>query len=119
MKLQLSLELLIYIALVSSAALASMLAFSRIVSSANSMASAYSIKQFISSLNAALILGNSSLSIFIPAGMCGASVSGQSLKVGNASYELVEPIEGNAFCPDESQAILNITYSNSYALLRR
>ncbi|MGC9156778.1 MAG: hypothetical protein ACP5GD_01150 [Candidatus Micrarchaeia archaeon] len=119
MKAQLSLELLIYLSLASSAALASMVAFSKMLSDASSIASAYAIEEFVSSLNSALIFGNKSASLYIPKGMCTAKISGQSIIIGNSTYALVEPIQGNAFCPDGIEATLNITYFNGYALIRR
>ena len=119
MKAQLSLELLIYLSLASSAALASMVAFSKLLSNASSIASAYAIEEFVSSLNTALIFGNASVSLYIPKGMCAARISGQSLIVGNSTYALVEPVQGNVLCPDGIEARLNITYFNGYAIIRR
>ena len=110
MRAQLSLELLIYVAL-AGLSLASTLPWAaRLIGHVAAEKSAYEISQFVNALNTNLIEGSSRFSAFVPKGVCGANVSGVQLVTNSGSFYLIEPLAAQgALCPDGIYASFLIT----------
>ena len=115
MKLQLSLEFLIY-AVISGVALAAMLAmFVGAQGSGSAMASETYVEEFVALVNANMAYRTSSFSAYLPKALCGATASGSSLIVGSRQFELsgLLEIDGNVLC-DGAGGIARLRMEEQY-----
>jgi hypothetical protein len=121
LRVQLSLELLLYVSLVgiSSALVLGILA--RNSSGLRSELGAFAVSQFVNSVNGAILGGAVREGVFLPGGVCGSQITGALLSYGNESFAFVEPVHlvGNALCPDGIAASLQFTYNASGAYVSR
>jgi hypothetical protein len=122
MRIQISLELLIYIALSGASLLfvSEMLAVK--LPGMYNETSAYSIEAVVNKINSLAMLGsaNSSISTFIPIGMCNSTIKNSELETRYGAFYINPSIEiGNAFCPDNVKAELSISYTGGKMLLGR
>lgn len=109
MRSQISLELLIYMALAGASLAASMPWVAKELSNANQQRSAYETLQFVESINLAIMQGSAQLGVFVPEGLCSASVNGTELETRSGNFFFLEPVTAtNAFCPDNTDAELAI-----------
>ncbi|MGC8676357.1 MAG: hypothetical protein ACP5T3_02470 [Candidatus Micrarchaeia archaeon] len=120
MKAQLSLEFLLYVGLAGLSLAVAGRAVPQVLHAASESSGAYSVLSFASSLNTALLYGNSTVFVFLPHGICNATISGTTLSTRWGSYGLVLPIvAGNALCPDGMRAEIGINVSAGVAHLWR
>jgi hypothetical protein len=100
MKLQLSLEFLIYV-VISGISLAVMLGmFVSAQSSSGAITSGTYLEEFVALINANMAYRTSSFSAYVPRALCGATVVGTSLAVNSIPFELGGrlEIEDDALC---------------------
>lgn len=122
MRAQLSLELLVYVALAGFSLAFVLSTAAAPLARAGYELHAYAISQFVGSINSALLqhaYGNGSF--YLPPGLCQSGVVANGLETAYGTFGLVEPValEGNVFCPDGTAANLSIDMKNGTALIAR
>lgn len=120
MRAQISLELLIYVAL-AGLSLASTLPWAaRLIGHVATEESTYGISQFVNALNTKLIDGSNEFSAFVPKGLCGANMSGAQLVTNSGVFYLIEPLAVRGkLCPDGTYASFLITENETGLTMRR
>ncbi len=118
---QLSLELMLYVALAGLSLAFALGIFSREVSAVGKGVGAFEMSQFVGALNDKLLSGSAGgFSVFLPPGVCNSTLSNASLLSAQGVFYLVRPVEaGNALCPDGTSAALSIGYNGTVAYLSR
>ncbi|MGC8628779.1 MAG: hypothetical protein ACP5T4_01030 [Candidatus Micrarchaeia archaeon] len=120
MKAQLSLELLIYLSLAAVSFLISAKLAVEVVAKTNGEEQAYGLMRFTDVLNAALLNGTQTISIFLPSGLCNASETSNKLLLANNTYYLIAPVDfGNSLCPSGTYAVLELSYGQHKVYARR
>jgi hypothetical protein len=122
LKAQLSLELLIYIALAGISVSFALSAAAKASTRTGNEIHLSEMVQFVNSLNVELMDGNgTSFRIFVPQGLCVSNLAGDLLSTQYGSFYLVEPLHdlNNTFCPDDTYASFEIFYNPEGANLER
>jgi hypothetical protein len=122
LKAQLSLELLVYIALAGISLSFALSEAAKASAGTGNKIHLSEIAQFVNALNEGLMGGNStSFRIFVPQGLCTSNVTGDLLSTQYGSFYLVESLHdlGKAFCPDDAYASFEIFYYSEGAELER
>ncbi len=118
-KLQLSLELLIYIALASVSAAFALAALRNTTSFSGNFISSYKISQFVDTINGYMLNGSyATIRIFVPAGLCNATVHGNVLSTRLGDFYFSEPVViAQKLCPDNSFEQLSVYSDNGSAAI--
>jgi hypothetical protein len=123
MKLQLSLEFLLYLGLASTAMLAAFTIIKNGSIQISDYISRYSAYEFIQSINTALVTGNQMpIQILIPSGMCNSTIVDGEILTPYGKYDLEGNIEINTseLCPSGNASIQVIQgYNNTYLEVKR
>lgn len=123
MKLQISLELELYLALAGIALFFSFLLFKGSYSYIAGDISGYKIMEFSSALNDNLLAGNTHFTAYLPPGLCNSSAKGNEIITRYGTFYIPGRllIENGTFCPDSETAIFYLLYnaSSSSMVLRR
>ncbi|MGA3020843.1 MAG: hypothetical protein ABSD68_02755 [Candidatus Micrarchaeales archaeon] len=122
LKAQLSLELLIYIALAGISLSFALSEAAKASAGTGNEIHLFEIVQFVNSLNEALMGGNgSSFRAFVPQGLCISNITGNLLSTQYGSFYLTEPLHdpNKALCPDGTYASFSIFYGLEGANLER
>jgi len=103
MRLQLSLELLVYIALASVSMLASVSIYATYSKALLSGVARYEMYEFVELVNSEALSGSreASFSVFVPEGMCNSSLSGGELQTKYGVFYFIEniSIDSKLLCP--------------------
>jgi hypothetical protein len=122
MRAQLSLELLVYLALACVSLAIVLHAASAPLAKAGYAIRAYGISQFVEQLNGRLVSGAyGNGSMYLPTGLCPTGAQHGQLETAYGAFALVAPVAlaGNAFCPDGVTAGINIEEMNGTAYVSR
>ncbi len=122
MRAQLSLELLVYLALAGLSLAVVLHAASAPLAKAGYAVRVYGISQFVGQLNERLVSGAyGNGSMYLPAGLCPTGAQHGQLETAYGTFSLLTPValSGNVFCPDGVVAGLRIEISNGTALISR
>jgi len=122
LKAQLSLELLIYVALAGISLSFALSEAAKASTRAGNEMHISEIVQFVNSLNEGLMDGkNVSFRVFVPQGLCVSNISDNLLLTQYGSFYLSEPLHDldKALCPDGTYASFNISYNPEGANLER
>ncbi|MDE1874204.1 MAG: hypothetical protein KGI04_03750 [Candidatus Micrarchaeota archaeon] len=115
MKAQLSLELLLYAALAGLSLLFALGAVGEAGGRLGESVASFQISQLVYALNSAMLNGGqSSGSFYLPAGLCGATISGDVLHDYGHDFYLSSAANASPglFCPDGVQATLTLSIVN-------
>ncbi len=122
MRAQLSLELLVYVALAGISLAFALSAAAAPLAKAGYELRAYGIAQFVDEINSALLQHEYGSGFFyLPSGLCPSSVQGNELVTAYGEFALAGPVAayGSVFCPDGMVANMSIGSANGTALLER
>ena len=121
MKAQISLELELYLAIASIAMLFSIVGLSRVYPNIAGQASGYGLMGLAESINENILLGNSSMSAWLPQGACNSTVNGNEFKTGRGAFSLISSVSFNGypFCPDNQNVRLLLSYSPGGVVITR
>ncbi len=93
MKAQMSLEMLAYLAIAGLSMLYSAKAVSMYYSNASGSMESYGYSRFVEAINTAILQGDGSASVSIPAGLCNSTLSGDQIKTPKGSFYFVRAVE--------------------------
>jgi len=119
---QLSLELLVYVALAGLSFALAIGAVSKAWTSIGKSAYAFELSQFADAINAALLSsGSFSETLYLPPGLCGAAPHGNMLETAYGSIYFAYAINASpqAFCPDGEYARISVFVDGDTAYFSR
>ncbi len=122
MRAQLSLELMLYVSLAGLAFLFALGVVLSTITKANGNINSFETSQFVDEINTVLLSGNSaSIEAYLPRGLCGSSVYGNTISTKYGNFYLVKQLvaQNGTFCPDMVYASLSFTEENGTEYLVR
>ncbi len=121
MKLQISFELLLYMAIAGIALLFGVVMLASKWSDINGSVDSLSVYYFINSLNEELTSGASSFSLYVPKGACNSTISGNKVQTIYGTYYLTSGIDmpQGLLCPDGQSANFTVSYASGSWVIGR
>ncbi len=113
-----SLEMMVYISLAGISMLYSIHAVSAYHQRSSQSISGYEYSNFVEAINTAILGNYSSISLYVPQGMCGGSLNGSSIDTGIGRLYFVETVRISATlaCSPGLQRA-NLSYHQGYATI--
>lgn len=122
MRAQLSLELLLYVALAGLSFAFAIGAVSRAWSGLGGSEGAFEMTQLADTINTALLQnGAFSGTVYLPTGMCAANASGNALTTPHGALYFIDVVNttSTTFCPDGTYANLSVVVTGGTAYFSR
>lgn len=122
MRAQLSLELLLYLALAGLSFAVALHAVSGSMAKISNGIGAFEVSQFVDTINSHLFAGSQfSIKLYLPQGLCNSTVSGASITTRYGAFVFVAPVavQQGALCPDGVFASLNVSVLNGSVQISR
>lgn len=118
MKVQMSLEMLAYVSIAGISILYSIGAISAYYVRLNQSLGYYGYSNFVEAVNTAILANYSSVSLYIPQGVCGLQVNGSDLNTKDGVFYFAQDVRmsKNLTCRTGAQHV-DIYYGQGYAMV--
>lgn len=120
MRLQISLEFLLYLSMAGVAMLFAASCAARLAPRLYGYMGSYQVSSFVQQLDYAALSGAGSAELYLPRGVCNSSIDGESMRTVYGNFALEYEVEaGDALCPDGMEANISIEQEGQVVRLGR